>query len=121
MQHLFLVNPDFSPFDKSQIETLLCTERRFYDVRTDLPVGGLLEAEFGRRNHWTRIVLSTDATAITLAWISTTALYVALLVRNWLGRDLRVFDTQYSFDLLLEENTTLADFDAAIDAAQREP
>lgn len=50
MQKLFLTYPDFPPFDKSQIETLLRTGG-FHNVRTDLLIGSLLEAEFGDGDH----------------------------------------------------------------------
>lgn len=118
MEYIFLVNSDFRAFDVKRLEELFRAESGIQHIRTNLPAGCPLEGEYGSEDRSTRIAVSEDATAITLSWTSTTALEAALIIRRGLGEDLRFFDTQYSFDLLLSASATVDDLTAAIDASR---
>jgi hypothetical protein len=118
MMDIYLVNLDFSPLDATRLEELFRSDERFCNVKDNLVVGELLEADYVSGDDVARVALDEQGTALSISWESDVSVSIALLLRNGLGQRLRVFDTQYSFDLVIDESTTLEELMAAIDATQ---
>ena len=117
---IFLTNPDFSPLDATRLEELLRSDDRFCNVRANLTVGELLEADYISGTDAARVALDEQRTALSISWESDLAIVVALLIRDGLGERLRIFDTQYSFDMVIDDSTALDDLRSAIDTAKAE-
>ena len=102
MHSILLLSPDDRPFDASAIEQVFRAESGFCDVRLNEPGGAAVESDYDYRGFHTIARLSRDLQRISLSGTSDATLHAALFLQRSLGTPLRMFDTEYSFDLVLE-------------------
>jgi hypothetical protein len=106
MQSIFLIRVDEQRFDPQRIEAVLRADAAFLEVRLNDPAGALVEAEFIDSDGTTDVALSESAKAIFFSGTSDTDLRAALRLQSHLKTPLRIFDTEYSFDLVLSDYAT---------------
>ncbi len=118
MTNILLIQIDKMPFDVAAVAHILSTHNGFRDVRFDEPGGAAVEADYGDPEDWTIVRLSENPSQISLSGTSDAALRAALILQTHLKIPLRIFDTNYSFDLTLQNYSTVDELHAAIEAAQ---
>lgn len=120
MNNILLVRSDEQLFDTAAVERIFKSQPGFRDLRFNLPVGDILEAEFGGPHESTIVRLSSDQETISLTGVSDIAILAAFTLQQNLDTPLRMFDTDYSFDVVLSDFQTVEELQVAIDAAQVE-
>lgn len=118
MTNILLIRTDERPFDVAAVSHIFSTHSGFRDVRFDNLVGAAVEADYAEPGDWTIIGLSEDLEAISLSGTSDAALRAALILQAALEIPLRIFDSNYSFDLTLRNYSTVDELRAAIESAQ---
>jgi hypothetical protein len=118
MTNILLIRIDERQFDIAAVSHIFSTQSGFRDVRFDNLVGVALEADYAESGDWTIIGLSENLEAISLSGTSDAALRAALILQTHLKVPLRIFDTNYSFDLALQNYSTVDELRAAIESAQ---
>lgn len=118
MTSILLLRLDEMPFDVAAVAHVLSTHSGFRDVRFDEPGGAAVEADYREHEDWTIVRLSENPNRISLSGTSDATLRAALLLQSNLKVPLRIFDTNYSFDLVLEDYSTVDELRAAIESAQ---
>jgi hypothetical protein len=114
MNSLLIMREDERLFETAAIDRFLKMESGFRDVRADGPAGAVLEAEYGTPDNWTTLSLSENLDTVSLTLISDIALQVALMLQQRLEIPLRMFDTNYTFDLILVGMQTVEELKIAI-------
>jgi hypothetical protein len=118
MQGILLFSPDDRPFEVAAIQHVFQSDPGFRDVRFDEPGGAVIEAEYVEPEGRTIVGLSESRTTIFLSGTSHTAFRAALILQRNLDTPLRLVDTDYSFDLILEGLSNVEELRAAIEKAQ---
>lgn len=118
MHNILLLNSDSRPFDVAAIERIFKSEKCFRDVRFNEPGGAVIEADYIEPEDSTIVGLSGSLKSISLSGTSDAALQAALILQNDLETALRIVDTDYSFDLILADFSSIDELQAAIDAAR---
>jgi hypothetical protein len=118
MTNILLLRIDELPFDVSAVAHIVSTQSGFRDVRFDEPGGAAVEADFTDSENRTIVSLGENPSRISLSGTSDAALRAALILQTHLKVPLRIFDTNYSFDLMLQDYSNVEDLRAAIEAAQ---
>jgi hypothetical protein len=118
MTSILLIRIDEMPFDVAAVARILSTNSGFRDVRLDEPGGAAVEARYTEPEDWTIVRLSENPSRISLSGTSDAALGAALILQTHLKTPLRIFDTNYSFDLTLQNYSTVDELRAAIESAQ---
>jgi hypothetical protein len=90
----------------------------FGNLRFDTPTGTPIEATYHEGEDFTTVSLSTTRRAISIRGTSGAALGATWTIKSQLGIPLRIVDTDYSFDLMLEDYASLDELESAIDDAQ---
>ena len=119
MTNILLIRIDEMPFDDAAVSQIFSTQSGFQDVRSDNLVGAAVEARYTEPEDWTIVSLSEDRGAISLSGTSDAALCAALILQTDLKTPLRIFDTNYSFDLTLQNYSTVDELRAAIESRRR--
>jgi hypothetical protein len=116
MQFLLLLNPDDSLFDASSVERALRSCPQFTDFhRNDID---LIECQYKEPDDWTTIRLGNDRETISVDSTRGASLRAVLLIQKALGRPLRVFDDDGTFDLTFSDIATVEELEAAMDKAR---
>jgi hypothetical protein len=102
MQSILLFDPDDQPFEVAAIQRVFQSEPGFRDIRFNEPGGAAIEADYVEPEDWTIVGLSGSRTSISLSGTTDAALRAALILQRQLDRPLRMVDTDYSFDLILQ-------------------
>jgi hypothetical protein len=118
MHNILLLNSDNRPFDVAAIERIFQSESGFRDVRFNEPGGAVIEADYIEPEDSTIVGLSGSRKSISLSGTSDATLRAALILQRRLGTPLRMFDTEYSFDLILSGFSSIEELQAAIDLAR---
>ena len=118
MQSILLFRPDDRPFEIEALQQVFQSEPGFRDVRFNDPGGAAVEAEYIEPEFRTIVRLSGDYDTISLTGTSDAALRAALILQKNLGTPLRMVDTDYSFDLVLEGFSNVEEVRAAMEKAQ---
>jgi hypothetical protein len=119
MHNILLFDANDQPFDVATVGRIFQTQSGFRDVRFNLPSGRVIEADYAASDDWTAVGLSGDRETISLRGTSDAALGAALILQRNLGMPLRIIDTDYSFDLNLQDYSSVTELRAAIAHAQR--
>jgi hypothetical protein len=114
MQSVLLLNPDDRPFEPATIQHVFESEPGFQDIRFNEPGGAVIEADYFQSEDSTIIGLSRSLKSIWLSGTTDAALHAALVLQRSLGTPLRLVDSDYSFDLLLEGFSNVEELRAAI-------
>jgi hypothetical protein len=117
MQSLLLSNPDDSLFDVASVERAFRSCPQFTDVRLDDPCGSPIECKYEESDSRTTIRLSQDREAIYVDHTWGAALSAVLLIQKALGRPLRVYNDDYTFDLAFSDIATVEELEAAMEKA----
>jgi hypothetical protein len=118
MHSLLLFDVNEQPIDLAAIEDIFRSEAGFHEVRRNTPIGTPIEADFVDRGDFTTVGVSTDCETISIRGTSGAALQVAWLLHTQLRMPLRMVDTEYSFDLMLDDFASIEELVAAIDSAR---
>ncbi len=118
MTSLLLIRVDEMPFDVAAVADILSTHSGFQDVRFDNLIGAVVEARYTEPEAWTIVSLKEDHETISLSGTSDAALRAALILQTSLKIPLRMFDTNYSFDVVIEGLSTVDELRNAIDRAE---
>jgi hypothetical protein len=118
MHNILLLNSDNRPFDAAAIERIFQLERGFRDVRFNEPGGAIIEADYIEPEDSTIVGLSGSRKSVSLSGTSDATLRAALILQKKLGTPLRMFDTEYSFDLILRDIPNIETLRTAIQNAQ---
>ncbi len=118
MTNILLLRIDERPFDVAAVAHIFSTQSGFRDVRFEEPGGAAVEADYTEPEDWTIVSLSENPSRISLSGTSDAALRAALILQTHLKVPLRIFDTNYSFDLMLQNYATVDELRAAIESAQ---
>jgi hypothetical protein len=118
MTNILLLRIDEKPFDAAAVAHVLSSQSGFQDVRFDKLIGAVVEARYTEPEDWTIVALSEDREAISLSGTSHAALRAALILQTHLEAPLRIVDTNYSFDLMLQNYSNVDELRAAIGFAQ---
>lgn len=117
MQSLLLINPDASQFNVADVERAFRFYPQFSHVRLDDPCGSPVECRYEEPGSRTTIRLSADRKAIFIDHTWGAALTAVLLIQKALGRPLRVFNDDYTFDLTFSDIATVEELEAAMEKA----
>ncbi len=118
MHNLLLMNPDGKAFDTSAVGRSCESERGFRDVRLDEPGGAVIKADYVDPDGRTVVGLSGSRKSISLSGTSDAALRAALILQRNLNSPLRMVDTDYSFDLIVQDCPNVRTLRDAIENAK---
>jgi hypothetical protein len=118
MHSILLFRPDDRPFDIPAVQRVFQSEPDFHNVRFDTPGGTAVEADYIQHAFRTIVGLSGDHGTISLRGVSDASLRAALILQRHLDTPLRMVDTDYSFDLILEGVSTVEELRDAIERAR---
>jgi hypothetical protein len=118
MQSILLFSPDDRPFELAAIQRVFQSEPRFRDVRFNEPGGAVIEADYVEPEGRTIVGLSGSRTSISFSGISDATLRAVLILQRNLDTPLRMVDTNYSFDLILQDFPNVETLWNAIQNAQ---
>lgn len=118
MNSVLLMNPDDGTFDIKAVAQILELDEAFRDVRFDEPGGAAIEAEYVELEGRTIVRLSGSRKSISFSGTSDSAFRAALAVQKHFDRPLRMVDSDYSFDLMVEGLSNIEELRAAIEREQ---
>ena len=118
MHSLLLLDADEREIPVDELRRILQSATGFQRLRQNTPAGIPIEADFVEGTDFTTVGLSTTRKAISIRGTSGAALSAAWILRNHLDIPLRMVDTDYSFDLMLQDYATIDELEAAIDEAR---
>jgi hypothetical protein len=118
MTNLLLLYHDDRTFEISDIKRIFEANRGFSDVRLDEPGGAAIEADYVEHEDRTIVGLSRSRRSISLAGTTDAAFHAALILQRDLGTPLRLVDTGYTFDFILEGSLTVEELRAAVEDAR---
>ena len=113
---LFDVNDRQIPLDA--LDRIFHLVDGFQQVRRNTPTGTPIEANFVHGNESTTVRLDSRRETISITGTSDTALRAALILQAYLQDPLRIVDTEYSFDLVLADYSSIEELARAIDRAR---
>lgn len=119
MQNLLLLRSDGQRFVASEFRAIVEVVEGFYDVRFDEPGGAVIEAEYSDGRDSTIVRLNGKLDAISLTGMTDAALAASLILQQKLKADLRIIDSDYSFDLNLVDFAGIDSLQSAIEDAAK--
>ncbi len=119
MHNVLLFRPDDSPFDVAAIRHAFEVGPGFRNVRTGAPYGSAIEADYVEPESRTTAILNGKLDTISIRGVSDASLRAALILQSHLNIPLRMVDTGYTFDLILEGVATVAELWSAIENARK--
>ena len=93
-------NEQFAPH---QIASILQEIQGTNNLKEGNFVGSILECEFVDENDFTLIRLSDDLDTITISGMGNASLKISLEIQRRYPKPIRLIDSDYSFDLVLEK------------------
>ncbi len=118
MHSLLLFATDSRAISVESLQRIFRSVSGFGEVRYN-PIPSIpIEADFAEGDGSTIVDLSDDSTTISIQGTSGAALSAAFILQRHLDMPLRIIDTDYSFDLILQDYARLEDLQAAIRKAQ---
>ena len=118
MQFLLLLKADASLFDPTEVEQVFRGDAHFQDVRFNTPVDTLIECEYGEPGDWTLVKLRTDRESIYFSHTWGAALRAVLAIQHGLKVPMRVYNDDYTFDLVFSDIKTVEELEVAMENAQ---
>ncbi len=120
MDFLVLFAGEDKKFDEEMVFQILANIPGVYDLKREPNVDAVIEGRCDFEDDSTIVRLSEDLETITISGTGKASLQLALEIQKALGTPLRVFDSDYSFDLMLNEINSLSDFEEKIASANSE-
>jgi hypothetical protein len=118
MQSLLLFSPDDRPFEIATIQRVFQSEPGFRDVRFNEPGGAVIEADYVDHEGQSIVWLSKSRTSISFTGMTDVTLRAVLIMQKSLELPLRMVDSNYSFDLILNDCPSVEALWSAIQGAQ---
>jgi hypothetical protein len=118
MHFLIVFRIDERSFSFEEIREFVDFTPEFSNLRFSEPGGAALEAVFTSDPDRTIVRLSGDLETVTISGESPAALEVAIALQKAVRSPLRLIDCDYTFDLRLQEYTSVDDLAAAIALAR---
>ncbi len=118
MHSLMLVDVNERPINLDALRWIFQHAPGFQTMREHTPAGIPIEAQFIDGHDFTSVAMTTNGEAIGIRGTSGAALRAAWVIKENLSTPLRIFDTEYSFDLLMSKFSTFDDLERTIDHAR---
>jgi hypothetical protein len=119
MQSLLIFHRDQSPFQISDLEKITESQPGFQRIQVSVPDGAAFEAEYSRPGDYTTLRLKHDRIVISISGETDAALYVVLLLQEYLDGPLRMVGTNYTFDFILQGFRSIDELRTAMLAGQK--
>ncbi len=103
MKMLLLFIGEDEKFNLSQVADILTKIPNIQNFNQGNFVGSILECEFSEKNDFTIIRLSDDLETISIDGDGEASLKIALEIQKHYPQNLRLIDSNYSFDIELAE------------------
>lgn len=103
MKMLLLFIGESEKFDAKKVESIFAQIPNMENFKKDNLIGVIIECEFAYHNDFTLIRLTEDLETITLSGDGDASLKAALEIQKYYDKSLRLIDSNYSFDLVLEK------------------
>ena len=103
MKMLLLFIGEDEKFNFSEIADILPKIPHIHNLKQGEFVGSILECEFSDKNDYTIIRLSDDLETISIDGDGDASLKIALEIQKHYPQNLRLIDSNYSFDIELEK------------------
>lgn len=118
MTNILLFRADELPFDTAAIVRVFSTQRGFQNLQFDELGGPVIEADYADQGDRTIVGLNENPSYLSLSGTRDVALQAALVLQAQVKVPLRIIDTNYSFDLMLSQYSTVDELRAAIELTQ---
>jgi hypothetical protein len=118
MQRLLVFKPDDSPFSADSLLHVFQLEPGFENVQLNNSTDDAVEATFRQADGWSILRLSHDQKTISLSQNTEVTLRAAMILRRHFKEPLQIIDSDYSFDLMLSDYTSVEDLQSAMARAQ---
>ena len=118
MHNLLLFDPNERPLSVDTLDRIFRSVAGFSQVRYNTPIGTPIEADYAKDGDFTTVRLDSERETISISGTSDAALQAAWLLQTHLQTPLRLVDTDYSFDLVVNDFKSLEELHAAIDSAR---
>jgi hypothetical protein len=118
MHSLLLFDENHRKISVNELAHIFQSVAGFQEVRYDTPIGTPIEARYIEGEDFTTVDLDEKRETISIRGTSGAALSAAWILHSNLELSVRMVDTDYSFDLILSQFSTIEDLEAAIDAAR---
>jgi len=103
MKTLLLFIGENQQFAPNQITSILPEIPGTYNLKSGNFVGSILECEFADQNDFAIIRLSDDLETISISGAIDAGLKIALEIQKRYPKAIRLIDSDYSFDLVLDQ------------------
>lgn len=103
MKTLLLFIGENQQFAPNQITSILPEIPGTYNLKLGNFVGSILECEFADQNDFTIIRLSDDLETISISGAIDAGLKIALEIQKRYPKAIRLIDSDYNFDLVLDQ------------------
>ncbi|MBL9124105.1 MAG: hypothetical protein JNG90_10770 [Planctomycetaceae bacterium] len=117
MHSLLLFDKDAREISVAALERIFQSVSNFKRIRLGTPINPI-EAEFVDGEDFTTIDLDPSRMTISIRGTSGAALRAAWILQSHLTAPLRMVDTDYSFDLILSDFSSIEELERAIDQAR---
>ena len=115
MHSLLLFDVDQRKISAEDLERVFESVVGFTDIRHNTPTGTPIEAAYTAGDDYTTVRLSSDRETISIRGTSGAALKAAWIIHKRLTNSFRMADTDYSFDIMLDDYQTIDDLIAAVE------
>ncbi len=103
MKILLLLSGEDEKFNLSEVADILPKIPQIQNLKQGEFVGSILECELSDRNDYTMIRLSDDLETISIDGDGDASLKIALEIQKHYPQNLRLIDSNYSFDIELDK------------------
>jgi hypothetical protein len=110
MQLLLLFIGENQKFEQNQLKSILQKNSEVKNLKTGNFVGSILECDFSYESDFTIVRLSDDLETITISGTGDASLKIALEIQKSYPKPIRVIDSDYNFDLQLQEISSVSEF-----------
>ena len=109
MKMLLLFIGENKNLDKNNLVEILQEIPGTQDVRKGNFLGSILECDFSYEADFTIVRLSNDLKTISISGTGDASLKIALEIQKRYSKAIRVVDSDYSFDLVLEQMVSVSE------------
>lgn len=102
MQSLILFVSEEEKFDKTKIKEIFDNIPGVENLREEPSDDASLECDFKYKDRSTIVILHNDLEIISISGIGDESLKIAIEIQDYYPKPLRIIDSGYSFDLVLE-------------------
>lgn len=110
MNILILFINDNEKFDKKKILPILQEISGTKNLKEGNFIGSIIECEYSYEDDFTLVRLSEDLETITISGMGDSSLKIALEIQKRYPTAIRVVDSDYNFELILEELESVSEF-----------